>query len=73
MMRSHHLRFDCVMLAIFLAGMVGTAQGQSEPRLALLRSGARPLVVGSVSEYTPFNVVGPDGQKQRQTPNAQLR
>ena len=50
------------MLAIFLAGMVGTAQGQSEPRLALLGSGARPLVVGGVSEYTPFNVVGPDGQ-----------
>jgi ABC-type amino acid transport substrate-binding protein len=36
--------------------------GQSEPTLPLLRSGARPLVVGGVSEYTPFNVVGPDGQ-----------
>ena len=42
--------------------MVATAQGQSEPTLSLLRSGARPLVVGGVSEYTPFNVVGPNGQ-----------
>ena len=41
--------------------MIATAQGQPEPTLALLRSGARPLVVGGVSEYTPFNVVGPDG------------
>jgi hypothetical protein len=62
MMRSHHLGFGYVLLAIFLAEMVGTAQQQSEPSLALLRSGARPLVVGGVSEYTPFNVVGPDGQ-----------
>ena len=62
MMRSHHLGFGCVLLAIFLAGMVATAQGQSEPTLDVLRSGARPLVVGGVSEYTPFNVVGPDGQ-----------
>jgi len=62
MMSFHQLRFDCVLLAIVLAGMVGTAPGQSEPTLALLRSGARPLVVGGVSEYTPFNVVGPDGQ-----------
>jgi len=62
MMRSQHLRFGCVALAIFLAGMVATAPGQSEPTLALLRSGARPLVVGGVSEYTPFNGVGPDGQ-----------
>jgi len=61
-MRSHHLGFGCVLLAIFLAEMVATAQEQSEPSLALLRSGARPLVVGGVSEYTPFNVVGPHGQ-----------
>jgi ABC-type amino acid transport substrate-binding protein len=62
MMRSRHLNFGSVLLAIFLAEIVGTAHGQSEPTLALLRSGARPLVVGGVSEYTPFNVVGPDGQ-----------
>jgi len=62
MMRSHHLRFSCVLLTFFLAGMVATAPGQSELTLPLLRSGARPLVVGGVSEYTPFNVVGPDGQ-----------
>ena len=59
MVRSHRLGFGCVL---FLAGMIATAQGQPEPILALLRSGARPLVVGGVSEYTPFNVVGPDGQ-----------
>jgi ABC-type amino acid transport substrate-binding protein len=51
-----------LLLAVFLAGMIATAQGQPEPTLALLRSGARPLVVGGISEYTPFNVVGPDGQ-----------
>ena len=61
-MRSHHLGFRHVLLAILLAGMVTIAQAQREPTLALLRSGARPLVVGGVSEYTPFNVVGPDGQ-----------
>ena len=59
MVRSHRLGFGCVL---FLAGMIATAQGQPEPILALLRSGARPLVVGGISEYTPFNVVGPDGQ-----------
>lgn len=51
-----------VLLAVFLAGMIATAQGRPEPTLALLRSGARPLIVGGISEYTPFNVVGPDGQ-----------
>ena len=50
-----------LLLAVFLAG-IATAHGQPEPTLALLRSGARPLVVGGVSEFTPFNVVGPDGQ-----------
>ena len=50
-----------MLLAVFLAGMIATAQGQPEPTLALLRSGARPLVVGGISEFTPFNVVGPDG------------
>ena len=62
MMRSHHLGFGRVLLAVCLVGMIAIAQGQSEPTLALLRSGARPLVVGGVSEYTPFNIVGPDGQ-----------
>jgi ABC-type amino acid transport substrate-binding protein len=62
MMKSRYLNFGSVLLAIFLAAIVGAAHGQSEPTLALLRSGARPLVVGGVSEYTPFNVVGPDGQ-----------
>jgi ABC-type amino acid transport substrate-binding protein len=62
MMRSRHLGSGCVLLAIFLAGMIATAQGQSEPTLATLRSGARPLIVGGVSEFVPFNVVGPDGQ-----------
>jgi len=61
-MRSHHLGSGCVLLAISLAGMIATAYGQSEPTLATLRSGARPLVVGGVSEFAPFNVVGPDGQ-----------
>ena len=41
-MSSLRLRL-CVLLAVFLAGMITTAQGQSEPTLALLRSGARPL------------------------------
>jgi ABC-type amino acid transport substrate-binding protein len=62
MMRSHHPSSGFVLLAVFLAGMIATAQGQPEPTLALLRSGERPLVVGGISEYTPFNVVGPDGQ-----------
>jgi len=61
-MRFHHLAFRHVLLAILLAGMVTIAQAQPEPTLALLRTGARPLVVDGVSEYTPFNVVGPDGQ-----------
>ena len=62
MMSSHHLGSGFALLAVFLAVMIATAQGQPEPTLALLRSGARPLVVGGISEYTPFNVVGPDGQ-----------
>src|SRR5678815_1071941 len=62
MMKSHHLGFGCVLLVVCLVGMIAIAQGQPEPTLALLRSGTRPLVVGGVSEYTPFNVVGPDGQ-----------
>jgi len=62
MMRSHHLGFGCVLLAFCLVGTIAMAQRQPEPTLAVLRSGARPLVVGGVSEYTPFNVVSPDGQ-----------
>jgi L-cystine transport system substrate-binding protein len=63
MVRSHRLGFGCVLLlAVFLAGMVTTAQGQSEPTLDVLRSGARSLVVGGVAEFAPFNFVGPDGQ-----------
>ena len=62
MLRFHHAGFGCVLLATFVAAMVVAAQGLSEPTLAALRSGARPLIVGGVSEYTPFNVVGPDGQ-----------
>jgi ABC-type amino acid transport substrate-binding protein len=62
MMRSRHLSFGCALLATFLPRIVATAEQQSEPTLAQLRSGERPLVVGGVSEYTPFNVVGPDGQ-----------
>jgi len=62
MMRSHHLGFRYVLLALCLAGTITIAQGQPELTLDALRSGARPLVVGGVSEYTPFNVVGPDGQ-----------
>ena len=62
MLRFHHAGFGCVLLATFVAAMVVTAQGLSEPALGALRSGARPLIVGGVSEYTPFNVVGPDGQ-----------
>jgi L-cystine transport system substrate-binding protein len=62
MMRSHHSDVGCVLLAIALAGMVGTAHGQSEPTLDVLRSGARSLVVGGVAEFGPFNFVGPDGQ-----------
>ena len=62
MLRFHHAGFGCVLLATFVAAMVVAAQGLSEPTLGALRSGARPLIVGGVSEYTPFNVVGPDGQ-----------
>ncbi len=51
-----------MLLVACFEGTMAIAQGQPEPTLALLRSGARPLVVGGVSEYTPFNVVGPDGQ-----------
>ena len=62
MLRFHYAGFGCVLLATFVAAMVIMAQGLSEPTLGALRSGARPLIVGGVSEYTPFNVVGPDGQ-----------
>ena len=52
MVRSHRLGFGCVLLlAVFLAGMVTTAQDQSEPTLDVLRSGARSLVVGGVAEF----------------------
>src|SRR5262245_37178559 len=38
--------------------MMMTAHGQkAEPSLADLRSGARSLLVGGVSEYAPFNIV----------------
>ena len=36
MMRSHHPGSGFVLLAVFLAGMIATAQGQPEPTLALL-------------------------------------
>ena len=62
MMRSHRLGSCCVLLAAFLTGMIATAQAQPEPTLEVLRSGARPLVVGGVAEFAPFNFVGPDGQ-----------
>jgi ABC-type amino acid transport substrate-binding protein len=62
MMRSHHLASGCVLLLAFLTGMIATAQAQPEPTLEVLRSGARPLVVGGVAEFAPFNFVGPDGQ-----------
>src|SRR5262245_25685400 len=51
-----------MLLVACFEGTIAIAQGQPEPTLALLRSGARPLVVVGVSDYTPFNVVGPDGQ-----------
>jgi ABC-type amino acid transport substrate-binding protein len=50
-----------LFLAVFLAATIATAQSQPEPTLAALRGGARPLVVGGVSEYSPFNIVAPDG------------
>src|SRR5262249_39020824 len=62
MMTPLHLGFGRVLLAPCLVGTIALAQGQPEPTLAQIRSGARPLIVGGVSEYTPFNVVGPDGQ-----------
>lgn len=62
MKRSHPSSGCVLLLAVFLAGMVATAQAQSEPTLDALRSGARSLVVGGVAEFAPFNVVGPDGQ-----------
>ena len=62
MVRSRHLGSGSLLLAILLAATIATAQGQPEPTLAALRSGARPLVVGGVSEFAPFNVVAPDGQ-----------
>src|SRR5262245_46913993 len=61
MVRSHRSGFGCALALCFI-GMIAVAQGQSELTLASLRSGSRPLVVGGVSEYTPFNVVSPDGQ-----------
>src|SRR5207247_8735578 len=51
-----------MLLVACFEGTIAIAQGQPEPTLALLRSGARTLVVGGVSEYTPFNVLGPAGQ-----------
>jgi len=62
MMRPNRLGFGCVLLlAVFLAGIVTTAQGQSGPTLDVLRSGTRSLVVGGVAEFAPFNFVS-DGQ-----------
>ena len=62
MMKPHHPSSWCVLLAIFLAGMIATAQGQSEPTIDALRSGARSLIVGGVAEFGSFNFAGPDGQ-----------
>src|SRR5215475_14736961 len=62
MMRPLNLGFGRVLLAPCLVGTIALGQGLPEPTLARLRSGARPLIVGGVSEYTPFNGVGPDGQ-----------
>jgi len=59
---SRHSGFGCVLLAVSLGVMVANAQGQSEPTLDALRSGARSLVVGGVAEFGCFNFVGPDGQ-----------
>src|SRR4029453_15055235 len=62
MMRSHHFGLGGGSLAIFLAGVVATAEAQSEPTLDQLRSGARSLVVGGVAEFGPLNHAGPNGQ-----------
>src|SRR5262245_3973732 len=47
----------------FLALIVGPASAQNcEPTLAKLHSGERPLVVGGVADFGPFNVVAKDGR-----------
>ena len=51
-----------MLLVVCFEGTIATAQGQSEPTLDVLRSGARSLVVGGVAEFGPFNFAGPNGQ-----------
>jgi hypothetical protein len=62
MMRSHRLGFGCVLLlAIFLAGMVTNAQGQSEPTLDVLRSGSVGDRAGHISVITQRVSVDQEG------------
>jgi ABC-type amino acid transport substrate-binding protein len=61
-MRSLHSGSSRVLMPILLVAIAGTVQAQSEPTLAALRSGERPLVVGGVVEFGIFNFVGRDGQ-----------
>ena len=51
------------LLALIVVRTVTPASTQNcEPGLARLRSGERPLVVGGVSDFGPFNVVAKDGR-----------
>src|SRR5262245_4873329 len=51
------------LLALIVGRTATPASAQScEPALAKLRSGERPLVVGGVSDFGPFNIVAKDGQ-----------
>jgi ABC-type amino acid transport substrate-binding protein len=51
------------LLVLIVARTVTLAATQDcEPTLAKLRSGGRPLVVGGVSDFGPFNLVAKDGR-----------
>src|SRR5262249_10033775 len=51
------------LLAMIVGRTVTPASTQNcEPALAKLRSGERPLVVGGVADFGPFNVVAKDGR-----------
>ena len=62
MVRSHRLGFGCVLLlAVFLAGMIASAQGQPEPTLDVLRSGSVGDRAGHISVITQRLSVDQEG------------
>ena len=60
---ARRIALGSTLLALILGRPVAAASTQNcEPALAQLRGGERPLVVGGVSDFGPFNVVAKDGR-----------